>query len=198
MRKLEDWAQLFLEEVPSVERAVGTGDVGKLGLLTGREVLGVLPKGEASALEVGGDGLLTVAAGGVPDLAAQLIQGVGRPGDDVERVHAEFGVGAVLLDGVGDPGAGVGADQPDLCAALRTEQVEELGEGWLVATRGGPEQPTAVMIDDDRQVSLTPAITGLVDADAPQALEGIGPLAGGRGDAAAATRRLHSRTFAHS
>jgi hypothetical protein len=81
---VEDLAQLLLEQVGAVEGAVGVRDLGEGGVLALGEVLGVLPKGEAGALELAGPGLLTALAGGVPDLAADLVKGVGGPGDDLE------------------------------------------------------------------------------------------------------------------
>jgi len=50
------------------------------------EVLGVLQECPASTLELLGDGLVGVAAGGLPDLAADAVQGVSGELDDVERI----------------------------------------------------------------------------------------------------------------
>jgi hypothetical protein len=89
-RQVEDLAQLLLEQVAAVERPVGAGDVGQFGLLARGEVLRVLPEGESGTLEFAGGGLLAVVAGGVPDLAAQFVEGVGGPGDDVEGIETEL------------------------------------------------------------------------------------------------------------
>ena len=125
----EDLAQLLLEEVSAIERSVGPLNRGQLGLLLGREVRRVLPEGPAGATDLIGHGGLALAAGVVPDGAADLVQGVRGPGDDMERVETETGVGAVGVDRLGDPCAGVGADQGDAGAALAAEQEEEAADG---------------------------------------------------------------------
>src|SRR5580700_1632001 len=95
--------QPFFEEVGAPEVGVGFLDPGELGFLAAGEVLGVFPQRVAGVLEVPGaaggqaDGPAAVPdrvdgpglAGGAPDLAADLIQGAGGPGDDVERVSAQ-------------------------------------------------------------------------------------------------------------
>ena len=60
-------------------------------------------------------------AGGVPHHAADLVQGVAGPFDDVERVQADLGVRAGVADRVEDPVGAIGGDQLDPGAALRTE-----------------------------------------------------------------------------
>jgi hypothetical protein len=94
--ELEDLPQLLLEEVGAVQRAVGVLDPGQACLLVAAEVLGVLPKGEASAFEVFGLGVLTAVAGRVPDLATDLVEGVGGPGDDVKGSIQRTALGQCL------------------------------------------------------------------------------------------------------
>src|SRR6266700_3003650 len=93
-------AQAFLEQPGAGQQGLGLADPGELGLLVAGEVLGVFPQRVPGALEaagaVGGDahGPAAAAAGGdlpggpglPPGLAADLVEGIGGPGDDVERV----------------------------------------------------------------------------------------------------------------
>ena len=88
-----DLAELFVEQVGAVERLVGLLDPGELGLLAVGEVLGVLPEREPGALELARELRLAFAARLVPDLAADLVERLGRELDDVERVEAELAFG---------------------------------------------------------------------------------------------------------
>jgi hypothetical protein len=110
-------------------------------------VLGVLPQPEPGTLELAGQCRLAAAAGGVPGLAADLVQRVGGPADDVEGVQAQHGLGATLGDRVGDPGGRIRADQAELGRALLAERVEEAVQGGLVMAGRGPDQPAAVLVD---------------------------------------------------
>ena len=91
--ELEYQPEAFLEQVGPVQPGVGLGDPGELGLLPGGEVLRVLPQCVPGALELlgmpagtPGATLVDRATGLVPRLPADLVQGVGGPADDVERV----------------------------------------------------------------------------------------------------------------
>jgi len=107
-RDAVDLAQLLLERVGAVEPLVGLLDARELGFLAAGEVLGVLPEREARALELARDGRLAGPAGLVSDLAADLVERVGRERHDVEGVHAADRVRAALGERGGDPGRHVG------------------------------------------------------------------------------------------
>ena len=140
-REPVDLAQLLFEQVGAEERPVGLLDPRELGLLAGGEVLGVLPEREAGVLELARERGQAFAARLVPDLAADLVERLGRELHDVERVEAQLGVGAALGDRPGDPGGHVARDQLQLFAALFAEPVEER-LGRLAVTAGrGPDQP---------------------------------------------------------
>jgi hypothetical protein len=89
-RELEDQSETFLEQIGTVQPGVGLGDPGQLGLLRGGQALGVLPQREPGVLErlrlttgppgpAPGEG----ATGLVPRLAADLVERVGGPADDM-------------------------------------------------------------------------------------------------------------------
>jgi len=84
-----DPAQLLFEQVGAVDRRVELLDEGELGLLAVGQVLGPLPEREPGALELLGELLVAGAAGLVPHLTADLVQGVRRGLDDVPRVQAD-------------------------------------------------------------------------------------------------------------
>ena len=71
--------------------------------MTRGEVLGVLPQRVAAALQLCGVAGHARAPGSVPDLATDLVEGVGGPLDHVEAVDAERGVLGPLCDDVTDP-----------------------------------------------------------------------------------------------
>ena len=110
----EHVAQAFFEEVAAVETRVGLGDPVELVALAVGEVLGVLPQRVAGVLErsrVTGRVATAaafadpwaVAARVVPGLAADLVERLGGPLDDVERVGALHRVRAAFGDDLRDP-----------------------------------------------------------------------------------------------
>lgn len=117
---------LLLEQVRPVERLVGLRDPGELRVLSGGQILGVLPEGEPGALEVLREGRLSVPPGGVPDLAPDGVEGLGRPGHDVERIGA----------------------QDRLWCSPPDDPLDPLG-------RVGRHESPAVVVDDDHEVALT-------------------------------------------
>lgn len=113
--------QALVQQVGAVQARIGLGDPGRLLVLAVGEVLRVLPQRVAGVLECPGvpgrpacptavDG----TAGFVPSLAANLVEGVGGAGDDVESVGASHSVGASFGHHLGDPVSGIGADIGDL------------------------------------------------------------------------------------
>ncbi len=89
-----DLAQLLGEQIGAEEALVDLLDAGELQLLALGQPLGVLPEREARALQLARELALALAAGLVPDLAADLIERVGRELYEVERVEADRRVGA--------------------------------------------------------------------------------------------------------
>ena len=57
--ELEDEAEVFFQKVGAEQRLVDASDPGQLALLSGAEVLGVLPERPAGALELAGVGTLS-------------------------------------------------------------------------------------------------------------------------------------------
>jgi hypothetical protein len=76
--ELVDLAQLFLEQVCAVQPGVGLLDRGGLGGLAIGEVLRVFPDREPGALQLPGEFEVPVTARLVPDLAANVVERVGR------------------------------------------------------------------------------------------------------------------------
>jgi hypothetical protein len=83
---LDDLAERLLQLVRPVEGLVRRRDPGELDLLGLGQVDRVLPQRVPGTLELAGGGGVLGAAGVVPDLAADLVQCVGGPGDEVERI----------------------------------------------------------------------------------------------------------------
>jgi hypothetical protein len=123
----EDVPKALFQQTVAPEAGIGLGDPGQLLPLALGEVLGVLPE------DVTGPGqrprpLVARAGRGVrrgpahpparlgpgqcpglvPGLAAHLVEGVGGPGHDVERVGAADGAGAAAGDDPCDPVGRVG------------------------------------------------------------------------------------------
>jgi hypothetical protein len=165
------WPELLFEQVGAVEPLVRGGDPGQLGALAFGEVDRVLPQRETGALELCGQRFLPRAAGVVPHLAADLVEGLSRPLHDMKRVDAQRRPVAALPDHVTNPLQRISADQPDPLATLVAEQVEELTEGLLVMARGRPHQPASVVIDDHHQIPVTALVGDLVDPDTRQPVE---------------------------
>ena len=91
----------------------------------------------------------------------------------MKRVIADGRVGAALGDRAGDPGGHVAGDELELLATLLAQQIQEPGHGLLVAPAGRPHQSAGVVVDHDREVSLTLANRDLIDADPTQAGEQV-------------------------
>ncbi len=155
------------------------GDVVETSSFGVAQILGLLPERPARlvedlALAVGSSPrAVTPLADLVPDLAAHEVQGVARPLDDVEGVHAHDGLGASLLHRARDPGRPVGAHVGDCLGSLLAEQVEEGVERRWVRPVGGVDEPTPVVVDDHEQVVVVAPVGDLVDADAPHAREEV-------------------------
>ncbi len=109
----------------------------------------------------------------VSELAAYLIQRVGRELDHVKRVHAADRVGAPLGDRAGDRFGHVAGHQLDLSAALFAEQIEELLDRLAVAAGGRPDEPAAVVVDDDREIPVAFSVREVIDPDALEAGEQV-------------------------
>src|SRR5664280_2196138 len=157
----KDLTQLLLEQVGPVEAVVDRGAPGQLGRLLLGEVFGVLPQRVPGVFEVAGVPAEPLLAGRVPGLAANLVQRVGGPRHDVERICAAHGVGALVGDLVGDPRRGVGRDVRDGGTPGFTEGVEELRQRLAVSTRRGPHQPATVVIHDESDVSVPALVADL-------------------------------------
>lgn len=116
--EFEDQPQLLFEQVGAVQAVVDAGDPGELGTLAAGQVFRVLPQRVPGTVEVAGQGRVASRAGGVPHLAADLVERVGGPPDDMERVGAQRGVLAAGCHHPRDPFRRVRAHQPQLRTAL--------------------------------------------------------------------------------
>ena len=86
--ELEDEAEVLLQKVGPEERAVDLLQPGQLPLLALGQVLLVPPDRIAGALQLARVSVLAAVPGVVPDLAPDLVEGLGRPGHGVEGVRA--------------------------------------------------------------------------------------------------------------
>ena len=93
-----DLAQLLGEQVGAKQRTVELLDAGELCLLAFGQVLRVLPQRETCALQFSSDLALTLETSLVPDLAANLIQGITGELDHVKGVHTTHRVCQALCD----------------------------------------------------------------------------------------------------
>ena len=168
-----DLAQLLAEQVGAVQPVVELLDPRQLELLALGQVLGVLPQREPGAFELAGELGLALAAGLVPDLAADLVQRVGGGLDDVKRVQTHDRVRAPLGHRAGDPVGVIAGHQLDPLQALVSEEIEELLGRFAVATRVRPDQLAGVVVDHDREVSLPLANRDLIKPDPLKAREQI-------------------------
>jgi hypothetical protein len=108
-----DLPELLLEQVRPVQPGVGLLDARELRGLAVGEVFGVLPQRVPCALEILRSGDLTGLARLVSDLAADLVQRVGREHHDVKRVDAADRAGDPVGNRAGDP-----AGRPDQAAGV--------------------------------------------------------------------------------
>ena len=155
---------------------MGFLDPGELGCLAAGEIPGVLPQRVPGGLEVpgvtGGDADRPAAmpdrldgprpAGGAPDLAADLVEGAGGPGDDVERVSAQDRLRRAAGGRPGDPVRAVSGQVGEQPAAFLAELIEEGVHGAGLAAGRGPDQQPGVVIDHDDQVYMAAFIGDLV------------------------------------
>jgi hypothetical protein len=101
-------------------------------------------------------------------LTTDLVESVGGPLDDVERVGAQDRVRAPFGDDLGDPVGLIGRHMGDCGAAVRPELVEEDAQGGTIPARRGPHQPAGAVIDHHGEVVTAPLVGDLVDADPAQ------------------------------
>ena len=171
--RLKDAAKGFLEKVGSIEGAVELRYPAQGLLLRRGEILGVLPEGPASVLESIGHLGFGSRSQVVPDLSTDLVQGLGRPLNDMEGVEATDGLRSVISDSPFDPGGSIRSDDIQGLGALGAELGEEQSYCRGVASGMHPDETSGEMIDDDRQVLLPLAIADFVDTDTPQAIEKV-------------------------
>ncbi len=166
---LKDLAELLLEQVGTKQRTIRANDRGELESLENGQVLGVLPQREARSLQLSSERWLSMVPHRIPDLTTNLVESIGGPRHDVERIETQPRLRTVTLDYVFDPGGSICADQCQPRAPFRTQGVEEPGQGRFVTTSGGPHEPSAIVVHDHNQVLVTSAVADLIDADPPQA-----------------------------
>jgi hypothetical protein len=129
--------------------------------------------GVGRLLEVPGVGAHAGAAGLVPGFPPDLVERVGHPFDDVERIQADRGVLTAQTDDVADPLLGIAENQPDPGRSLVAEQVKEPLERLLVVPLGRPDQPAGVVVHDHGQVAVAALVGDLIDTDPAEPVERI-------------------------
>lgn len=162
-----------LQLVGAVQRLVRGSNPGQLHLLGPGQVARVLPQRVPGPLQPLGPLLVPGPAGVVPHLAADLVQGVGGPGHQVERVSAAHRGRAPLGDHVRDPVRPVLGHVRDQPGPVGAESVEERAQGGLVPPGSSPHQPLRVVVHHDGQVPVAALVRDLVDPDPPQPLQRV-------------------------
>ena len=148
-------------------------ELRELRSLAAGEVLGVLPQRVAGALEVLRERDLTAAARLVSDLAADLVERVGREHHDMKRIDAAHRIGERSATGPAIQDA-MSQDTNSSCLQRSSPSSSRKAlDGLAVAAGGRPDQPAAVVIDDNGQVALPAAMAYLINADPPQPGEQI-------------------------
>ena len=116
---------------------------------------------------------LTAAARLVPDLAADLVERVGREHHDMKRIDAAHRIGERSATGPAIQDA-MSQDTNSSCLQRSSPSSSRKAlDGLAVAAGGRPDQPAAVVIDDNGQVALPAAMAYLINADPPQPGEQI-------------------------
>ena len=148
----------------------------------GAQLRGVLAQRPHTRAEGGG---LVAAPGGAQlagHAAAQLVQLLPGPLDDVERVQADLRLRRLLADHRVDPVRPVGGHVRQQPGPLLAEGIEERRHGGLAASLADPRDPPGVVVGDDDQVLAAALAPGLlVDPDPAQPVQPVQPGRGVRG-----------------
>ncbi len=83
-----------------------------------------------------------------PSPGDPFVEGFGGPFHNMEGNSTPHRVGASLGHDSSNPGRSICGNMGDLVGSLRTERVEERGQGGFVLARGRPDQPTTVVVDN--------------------------------------------------
>ena len=92
----------------------------------------------------------------------------------MERVEAHDGLGRPFGDDIGDPRGAVRGDELELTGPV-AERVEELPDGILRASLGGPDHPASDVVAHHGQVLVAFLVLDLVDRDGDESVEQIDP-----------------------
>jgi len=170
----EDGGERFLEQVGAVEGFVVLSDRGQPVPFLGAEIPAILEQDEAAALDRLG-GVRGVIFPVAPDhLAAHLVHGVAGQPLDMEAVEDDLSVGCVLLEGFDVAAGHVDGDDFELGGGVRADLGEEAVECAGAVSLSSPDDPLLVVVDDDGDVAVPPAVAELVDADALEVSEPVG------------------------
>ena len=92
-----------------------------------------------------------------PQLSADLVEGLGRPGDHVEGIEADLRVQGSGSDHGADPLGPVGGDDLQVSGSFRAQGVEERADRGLRASLGDPHHPTGRMGRRPRSGTAAPS-----------------------------------------
>lgn len=142
----------------------------------------VLQKRSPCALQLGGGGggrrRVAAVAPVVPLPSADGVEGLGGPGDHLERVECDHSPCRAALHGVVDPLGAVSADVRELRRTPLAERVEEHLDGGFVASFGRSYEPAGVVVGDDGDVALPLAVRQIVDSDPHEPVEQVRAASG--------------------
>ena len=116
---------------------------------------------------------LLVRAQLVPLDPADLVEGLGRPPDQVERVEADERVRGPDRDRAVDPLGAVTRHELQLPGPSVAELVEELPDGGLGTALARPDHPAGHVVAHHCQVTLALLVLDLIDRDGDEPVEQI-------------------------
>ena len=164
----QDLAQGLLQQIGSVKRLVGPLDLAQLATLPLADVFGVLQQRPPRSL----DRLREVTAlGFAHHLTSNLVDRVVGQLLDVEAIEDDISLRGVLLNGELVSGGHVHGHRLEPQTGFWSDLGEESCQRLGALALAGPDDPTAIVIDDDRQVAVSLAIAELIDTDAAQSVQ---------------------------
>ena len=171
----EDRPELFFHLVRPPDPATRTFHLGELCGLSDGQVFGVLQQRPSRSLERFRVAVVGKPAELLPQVAADLVEGIADEFDEMEYVRAHERLRSMPDSGHGLQERRTEIDRHglDLACTLGAEFVEEPVESFGVFAFATPDDTAPVVIDDKGEVLVVLAPRDLVDTDPEQAVEAV-------------------------
>src|SRR5579871_1240048 len=166
---VEDRREGLPQQVGAVEGPVGSLDVAELAVVDVRHVPGPTLQREARSL----DGSLVVDVGGTPLLATYRVEGIVSETLHVEAIVDDLRVRTVFAHGRCVRLRHVDRHGLDARRPVFSESCEECADGVGVLSWSRPDDSTAHVVGDDRDVLVVPAVRQLIDTDARETFKRV-------------------------